>query len=143
VNVDCGDRVVHDAGVYDVDDGLTCRMADTLRELRSLVHLPDFSRGVPAEAIRHRGYVCEVARIESRLVAVGPLPAGKYIGITRAGENELVVLVVVLEGPAGVQHLARGEDVARSSLPDADFAEVTKSFPRRRCALPGYSRYSE
>jgi hypothetical protein len=47
-------------------------MAETLRELRGLVHLPDFSRGVAAEVFRHCGYVCEVARIEPRLAPVGP-----------------------------------------------------------------------
>ena len=70
-NVGCGDRAVHDAGVDDVDDSLDCRMTETLRELRGLVHLTDFSRGVAAEVIRHCGYVCEVARIEPRLAAAG------------------------------------------------------------------------
>ena len=63
---------VHDLGVNDVYDGIACRMPETLRELRNLVHLLDFSPRKAAEIIRHCGYVCKVAHIKPRLAAGGP-----------------------------------------------------------------------
>ena len=62
-SVNCGDKAGHHAGAGDVDEGLTCRMIETLRDLHNLVNQPDFSRGVAAEIIRQCGYVCEMARI--------------------------------------------------------------------------------
>ncbi len=66
-----GDGAIHDAGVYDTDDGLARRMSKTLRKLHGLVHLPDFSRGVAAEIFSDCGDIRKVARIKPRLAAVG------------------------------------------------------------------------
>ncbi len=51
---------------------------------------------------------------------------GKHIRLDRPGVDELVILVDILECSANVQKLVRGENVASSPLPNAEFVDVSE-----------------